>query len=328
MDAEIGSSRLVSTVGLSVFVLGIATGPLVTSPMSEWYGRRPVYLVSWTLFIIWMIPTAVATNIQTIIISRFFTGCAGGTFLAVAGGTARDLFPSHELQNPMALVASAPFIGPSTGPLLGGFINSYADWRWTHYVMIIWAVCLLVLIAIFAPETHHQIRRSAIAKKQETRGRSGVSMNRNGQSKGQMLIISLLRPFQLLSLEPMCLCLSLYSAILLGILYLFFSALPLMFETNHSMNAWQGGLTFLGIIIGMLVAAATTPIWSQVRQRLINSSKGLEDSPPEYRLPPAILGGFFTPVGLFWFAWTIYPSIHWMVPIVGSAIFGFGLVDA
>lgn len=66
------------------------------------------------------------------------------------------------------------------------------------------------------------------------------------RSTRKIIALSLLRPFQLLLLEPMCLCLNLYLAILLGILYLFFGAFPLVFRTNHDTNLWQVGLTFLG----------------------------------------------------------------------------------
>ena len=138
--------------------------------------------------------------------------------------------------------------------------------------------------------------------------------------------LSLLRPFQLLFLEPMCLCLDLYSAILLGILYLFFGAFPLVFRTNHDMDLWQIGLTFLGIMVGMLIAGASHPVFGRLRERLIekNHENTGGGSEPEYRLPPVILGGILIPIGLFWFGWTTYSSVHWIVPIVGSAVFGCG----
>lgn len=47
---------------------------------------------------------------------------------------------------------------------------------------------------------------------------------------------------------------------------------------------------------------------------------------PEGRLVPAMIGSVFLPVGLFWFAWTTYPSVHWAASVVGSAFFGFGQV--
>ena len=45
---------------------------------------------------------------------------------------------------------------------------------------------------------------------------------------------------------------------------------------------------------------------------------------PEKRLPTAMVGSFFIPVCLFWFGWSARPSIHWIMPIIGSAWFAVG----
>ncbi|CAG7561215.1 unnamed protein product [Fusarium equiseti] len=332
MNAEFNCSQIVATLGLSTFVLGIALGPVLTSPLSEYYGRRPIYLFSWTMFIIWTIPSAVAQNIQTMIIARFFTGFAGSSFLSVAGGTAGDVFEKKDIQKPMSLVSLAPFIGPAIGPLIGGFINYNTNWRWTYYVMLIWAAILMVAIVFFAPETFHPILLREKARK--LRKESGNDAYRAPMEEVhkpilETLKISVSRPFQLLFLEPMCLCLDLYSAILLGILYLFFGAFPLVFRTNHGMNLWQVGMTFLGIFVGLIIATATTPIWAKLRAGWLAKQKketGKAVSEPEYRLPPCILGAFLIPIGLFWFAWTTYSSVHWIVPIIGSGVFGCGML--
>lgn len=331
MNAEFHVSKIVATLGLSTFVMGIALGPLLTSPLSEYYGRRPIYLVSWAMFTIWTIPSAVAQNIETMIIVRFFAGFAGSTFLSVAGGTVGDVFLRSEIQKPMSLVSLAPFIGPAIGPAIGGFINYNTDWRWTWYVMIIWAVVLMLSIIFFAPETYHPILLRAKARKlRKETGNDAyrAPMENTTKSIRTTLKLSLLRPFQLLFLEPMCLCLDLYSAILLGILYLFFGAFPLVFRTNYGMNLWQAGLTWLGIMVGLLIAAGSTPIWANIRAKLLKQHEKetgqIGGSEPEFRLPPAILGAILIPCGLFWFAWTTYSSIHWIVPIIGSAVFGCG----
>jgi hypothetical protein len=137
----------------------------------------------------------------------------------------------------------------------------------------------------------------------------------------QAMGISLLRPFQLLIFEPMCLNLCLFSAILLGIIYLFFVAFPLVFETNHHFNLWENGLSFVGIMVGMLCGLATDKFWYNLRLKLVAKAGKTE---PEFRLPATIAGAMLAPVGLFWFAWTTYKSVHWIVPIIGSGFFGAG----
>lgn len=356
MEAEFGNSRIVSTLGLSLFVLGISLGPMFLSPLSEFYGRRPIYLVSWSMYVIWIIPQAVARNIATVLVARFLDGFAGSAFLAVSGGTVGDLFARQELQAPMLMFSLAPFVGPSIGPLIGGFINYNADWRWTYYVLLIWGFAILVSIVFLVPETYREFSHQFLAKCELWGGMSFTNtihldpiLIKNKASKmrkdtaderwmapnekSQKSVISavshsLLTPFQLLIFEPMCLNLCIFSAILLGILYLFFGAFPLVFRQIYGFNLWQVGLTFLGILIGMLLAACLDPVWHRIRARLVDKlsqETGVEgSSEPEFRLPPAILGSILVPAGIFMFGWSSYPWVHWIVPIIGSAIFGAG----
>ena len=125
---EFHVSRVVATLGLSLFVMGLGVSPMFLGPLSEFYGRRPIYVVSFTFFIIWLIPCAVAQNIGTELAARFIDGMAGSAFLSVAGGTVGDMFHREDLQLPMMIFTASPFIGPPIGPLLAGFINQYTNW--------------------------------------------------------------------------------------------------------------------------------------------------------------------------------------------------------
>jgi MFS family permease len=144
------------------------------------------------------------------------------------------------------------------------------------------------------------------------------------RSMTRTIVQSLYRPFLLLCLDPMCLNLCLFSSLLLSILYLFFGAFNLVFGKVYGFNLYQVGLTFVGLLVGMLLATASDPLWQRNYLRLVrnNSNK----SEPEYRLPPSIGGGIITVIGLFWFAWTINPSVHWAVPLIGAGFFGGGTV--
>ncbi|RGP60848.1 hypothetical protein FLONG3_10700 [Fusarium longipes] len=331
MEAEFGNSREISILGLSTFVLGIGLGPMLLGPMSEFYGRRPIYIVSWSMYVIWIIPQAVAQNIETVIVSRFLDGFSGSAFLAVSGGTVGDLFTAKEIQAPMLMFSIAPFVGPSIGPLIGGFINHNVDWRWTHWTLLIWAGVLWMAIVFLVPETYHPIvlrNKARQARKETGDSRWKAPTEKAEKSAISAIGTSLLRPFQLLVFEPMCLNLCIFTAILLGILYLFFGAFPIVFGNIYGFNLWRVGLSFLGILVGMVAAAGLDPVWHRIRSNLIrklNSETGIQDSSqPEFRLPPAIVGAVIVPIGIFMFGWSCYPWVHWIVPIIGSAIFGTG----
>jgi len=128
ITSEFHVSRVVATLGLSLFVMGLGIGPMILAPLSEFYGRRPIYVVSFAFFLIWLIPCAVAKNLGTELVARFIDGIAGSAFLSVAGGTVGDMFTRSELQAPMMIFTASPFIGPPVGPTIAGFINQYTSW--------------------------------------------------------------------------------------------------------------------------------------------------------------------------------------------------------
>ncbi|CAL5874945.1 uncharacterized protein PFLUO_LOCUS9248 [Penicillium psychrofluorescens] len=330
---DFNCSQEVATLGLSFFIWGLGIGPLFLSPLSEFYGRRNIYLVSFSLFLIWLIPCAVAQNIQTMLVCRFFNGLAGSAFLSVAGGTVGDLFDRHELAFPMMLYTASPFVGPEVGPLVGGFINQFTTWRWTFYVLLIWTGVLLISMVFLVPETYHPVllRRKAQKLRKETgEDRWKAPIEKLSRSVAQTVLRSMYRPLLLLALEPMCLNLCIFSAILLGILYLFFGAFQLVFDEVYGMVLWQRGLCFLGLFVGMVFAILSDPFWRRNYQRLERNhekaTQKTDDFQPEWRLPPAILGGPLVTIGLFIFAWTVYPDVHWIAPIIGSAVFGAGTI--
>ena len=259
-----------------------------------------------------------AKNIQTMLICRFFDGLSGSAYLSVAGGTVGDMFNRETLQLPMLIYTGSPFIGPSIGPLIGGFINQYTNWRWTFYVLLIWSGVNLGLIALFVPETYHPVLLRAKARqlrKETGEDRWIAPMEKMNKSIPRTIAYSLLRPMQLLFLEPMCLNLCLFSAILLGILYLFFGAFPLVFEGNHGFTLSQTGLAFLGIFVGMVLGSFLDPLFHRNYVRLIKQREEatgeVGGSEPEYRLPPAIVGAFLVPAGLFMFAVSTPISSCW-----------------
>lgn len=131
MTREFGSSRIINTLGLSTFVFGLGIAPMVLGPLSEFYGRRIIYLVAFGGFFVFLIPCAVAQNIETMLVVRFFDGFFGSAFLSVAGGTVGDMFTKDTLQAPMLIYSASPFLGPATAPVFGGFINSNVSWRWS-----------------------------------------------------------------------------------------------------------------------------------------------------------------------------------------------------
>ncbi|OXG71371.1 hypothetical protein C349_07215 [Cryptococcus neoformans var. grubii Br795] len=153
MEAEFGVSRLVCTLSVSLFVLGMAIGPLLTGPISEFTGRRRVLLCSIVCNFLLNIPVAFANNISVHLVFRFLSGFAGAAFGAVSGGVISDVFPNKKVGTPMIIFTTVMLIGPVIGAIISALINANANWRWTYITVIIWAFVLSMLVYFLVPET-------------------------------------------------------------------------------------------------------------------------------------------------------------------------------
>ncbi|KAK6063145.1 major facilitator superfamily transporter [Seiridium cupressi] len=127
---EFGTSDTVAILGISLFVVGFAVGPLLWAPLSEMYGRQILFFGTYAALTSFNAGCAGAQNIETLIICRFFAGAFGSSPLTNAGGVIADMFPASQRGQAMAIFAAAPFLGPVIGPIVGGFLGAGAGWRW------------------------------------------------------------------------------------------------------------------------------------------------------------------------------------------------------
>ncbi len=140
----------------------------------------------------------------------------------------------------------------------------------------------------------------------------------------QLLKISVSRPWIFLFREPIVLLFSIYVALVNGILYMSIAAFPIVYGELRGWSCGVVSLAFLGIVLGVIFAILYG-IWDNRRYIKIAKIDVSVPVPPEIRLSPAMVGSFALPIGLFWFAWTNYPSVHFMVSISACVPLGFGM---
>ncbi|KAG2493227.1 hypothetical protein HYH03_008643 [Edaphochlamys debaryana] len=325
---DLGASPEGAVAGISAFVLGFALGPLLWAPLSEVVGRRAVFIWTYAALVLFNAACAVAPGLVSLVVLRFLAGAFGSSPLTNAGGTIADMFGAGQRGLALSVFAAAPFMGPVIGPIVGGFTSQAVGWRWVMWVCTIYTGCVLAVGVLLFPETYAPVllRRRA-AKLSAATGREYRSKYEAGEPlrPSALLATALTRPWALLLTEPIVLLLSLYMAIIYGVLYLCFAAFPIVYQKGHGWSAGLGGLAFTGMAAGMLLAVAYN-VWENGRYVRLCARLPGGAAPPEARLPPAIIGGAVMPVGLFWFAWTNGPGVHWAVSIAGTVPFGFGMV--
>ncbi|KAH6886879.1 putative MFS multidrug transporter [Thelonectria olida] len=315
----------VFVLGVSLFVIGFAIGPAVWAPLL--YGREILWITSHIAMVAFIGGSAGSRNMPTLLVLRFFAGTFGGSPLVNSGGVIADLFPPAQRGLAMTVYCVAPFLGPILGPVVGGFVSENIGWRWVQGLCCICIGAIGILGVIFVPETYGPVLLAKRASRlSRTNGKIYISLLDKSQGKkkpSEVFKRALVRPWVLLFWEPIVLVASLYMAIIYGTVYMFMSAMPIVFNQGRGWSVGIGGLAFTGVAVGIILGLVYA-IWDNNGRymRLLLS----ETATAESRLPPATIGAVALPIGMFAFAWTNYPGIHWSASITLSAPFGIGCV--
>ncbi|KAJ5496982.1 Major facilitator superfamily domain general substrate transporter [Penicillium fimorum] len=329
-------STEVFILGLSLFVLGFAIGPALWGPLSlvanvgsrsEIHGRQILWIITHIAMVAFLEGSAGSQNVATLLILRFFAGTFGGSPLVNSGGTISDLFPPTQRGLALTIYCVAPFLGPILGPIVGGFVSDNIGWRWFQGVCVIFIGIIGILGIVFIPETYSPVllqrRARKLAKADDKVYVSILEKNQGKKKLSEVFKRVLFRPWIFLFLEPIVLIASLYMATIYGTVYMFMGAMTIVYSEGSGWSEGIGGLSFLGIA-GGIIFGLIYAIWdNNSRYMKLFAAKS---ATAESRLPPAIVGGVALPIGMFAFAWTNYPSIHWSASIILSAPFGFGCV--
>ncbi|KAI2794319.1 Major facilitator superfamily multidrug transporter FLU1 [Penicillium oxalicum] len=327
VSSQFHISSEVSTLGLSLYVLGFAMGPIVWAPFSELQGRRPPLLLSMFGFTIFQFAAATAENVQTIMLSRFFGGFFGACPLAVVAAVLADMYNNRVRGLAIVVFAMTVFTGPLIASTVGGFIVQGLGWRWTENLTGIMGASALLIDLVFLHETYPPI--ILVHKAAELRRRTsnwGIHAKQEEIEVDYRELVqkNLLRPIKLLFLEPIVLFLSIYMAFLYGLLYLFLTAYPIVFQSIHGFAPGVAGLPYWGLVIGEICGGIYIILTQPSYNRKLDANHGVPI--PEWRMPPAIIGSVAFAAGLFWFGWSGFKAqIHWAIPMTSGLLIGFGL---
>ena len=318
------TSPLLSSFAVSVWVLGYFFGPLFLGPLSEMYGRWPVYIATNILFTVFNIATAVSPSLSALIVFRFFAGTSGAGPLTVGSGTLGDLIKPENRGKMIAVWSVGPLLGPVLGPIAGGYLGENLGWRWICWILAILAGIGAIACILLQEETYPVtlIDRKVRRLREETGNSSLESVYYIDRKPSHVFSRSIMRPLRLFVFSPTVTALSLYQGIMFGFLYLLFTTFPLVFKQQYNFSTGNIGLTYLGSGIGSIISLVTTGLTLDMLAKRLAGTGAFK---PEHRLPPLIPACFFIPIGLFWYGWTAENKAHWILPIFGTVFNGFGI---
>lgn len=343
-----GVTHVEGSLGLALYVLGYGIGCLLFSPLSEVpaIGRNPPYAISGFLFVILCVPTALVDNFAGLMVLRFLLGFMASPCLATAGASLGDIWTMAEFPFAVALWAAVATLGPALGPTLSSYAVKSLGWRFSSWELLIIAGPVYLLMLLTLPESSGPTILYYKAKRmREETGNQNLMSNAERIQKDlhvkALLFDALVKPWEINALDPAILFTTVYMGLCYGVYYSFFEvspflplsthphtntkpqSLPLVYPVYYAFTAESTGLIFLVILPACVLAFTVHVLY--LKYRVFPRLKTNTFGDLENHLLPGLAASPLIAIGLFIFAWTARPSIHWMAPTFGLGLTIFGI---
>jgi multidrug resistance protein len=346
-------SPTITNLSVALYMLSMSIFPLWWSSFSETLGRRTIYVVSFVLFVIFGVLSAIATNIGMLIAMRVLSGGAAASVQAVGAGTIADIWEPKERGRAMGVFYLGPLCGPLFAPIIGGALAQRFGWRATQWFLAIYGGVLLVFLTFALPETL-RARKAIVEQAKEngdlkteaevaveggldspqatTKATSTLhrsSTHRSVAQKSAKYVKILKRCF----LDPLKIILLLrfpavaitcyYASITFGSLYF----LNISIETTFSHSPYNFSTVIIGLLyipnsLGYFFASVLGGRWLDYimkreakRKGRITAEGKLIFKPEDRMRENAWIAGFVFPAALIWYGWSAEKGVHWIVPV-------------
>ena len=234
------------TLLVSIWELGEGFGPFFVGPLSERFGRMPVYHFGNLLFILCSVAAALSLNIAMLIAFRFLNGFVI-TSLTLGPSTVGDLFKKEERGSAMAIAIAVPLIGPFAAPIIGGLIAARNGWRWTIWMMVCAVGAISCLSLVFLRETYRvEILERKVKRLQTSTGNPLLRSRYHDAAERQSPLRAMKRPLKMLLFSPIVFIIYFYTALTYGLSYLILTTLTDIMESTYGFGEGVVGLSFLG----------------------------------------------------------------------------------
>lgn len=286
MAKSFGVQAVDLNIGISAYLITLA----VLIPASGWiadrFGARKIFMLALAIFTLASVLCGLSTTLECFLAMRILQGVGGALMVPVGRLAVLRTTPKHQLITAIATLTWPALVAPIIGPPLGGFITSYANWRWIFFINVPLGLLAIALALRCIPNIRDNDRRpfdlpgfvaTAVAMvslvyAMELLGaqhpESGLTIALLGLGVGAFAFS--LRHFRrtawpMIRLDAMQVPTfrvtmyggSLFRASISAVPFL----LPLMFQVGFGMNAFQAGSLVLAVFVGNLtIKPATTPL--------------------------------------------------------------------
>ncbi|KAI0638936.1 MFS general substrate transporter [Trametes polyzona] len=344
-DLHATASQISWTLSLFVLIQGVV--PLLWSVMSELKGRKLVYIVSIILFVGGSIGAALSPSIGLLIGMRCVQAAGSSAVLAIGAATLADIYDTHERGAKMGLYYSAPLLGPSIGPILGGGLTQGFDWRACFWFLVIFGGVNTILFVFFFKDTFRRERSLAyqrvlkrnLEENRREEEKSRVSSSNDGENKPEPQIsdvevgdhqhapptfsdirlsvkdvdpvMPMLRVLRYLN-NPVIL---IASGFIYGFSYSILYTTARVLGSQYGYDALHTGLVLLSFGVGSVAGSILGGKWSDITLARVHRKSGGQMF-PEMRLQSTFFGMIFLPPSIFAYGWVVRENVHIAAPCV------------
>ncbi len=286
MARSFGVQAVDLNIGISAYLITLA----VLIPASGWiadrFGARKVFTLALAIFTLASVLCGLATSVDQFVAMRVLQGMGGALMVPVGRLAVLRTTPKHLLITAIATLTWPALVAPIIGPPLGGFITSYANWRWIFFINVPLGLIAIVLALRIIPDIYEESRRPfdtpgfiatsvamvSLVCAMEMMGAQQVNTGITLAllAIGVVTMIYALRHFRraewpMIRLDALQVPTfrvtmyggSLFRASISAVPFL----LPLLFQVGFGMDAFHSGLLVLAVFVGNLtIKPATTPL--------------------------------------------------------------------
>lgn len=151
MAVDLHESALRLSVAVTAYLIALAIFIPISGWVADRFGPRRIYCASMLVFVLGSAACGFAHTIQMLVLGRFVQGMGGSMMAPVGRLILTRGVEKRALVQVMNFMLMPALIGPTVGPIVGGFITTYASWRWNFFINAPIGVLGIVLAARFIP---------------------------------------------------------------------------------------------------------------------------------------------------------------------------------
>ncbi|KAK3904153.1 hypothetical protein C8A05DRAFT_32077 [Staphylotrichum tortipilum] len=346
MSVDLGVSQAITNFTISFYMLAMSIFPLWWSSFSETVGRRTIYIISFAIFLLFSILSAVSANIAMLVVMRILAGGASASVQAVGAGTIADIWVPAERGRAMGIFYLGPLVGPLCAPIIGGALSQGFGWRATMWFLSIYGGVMILLLIFGLPETLPRPPQPVSAPPATDdaapagdpsplqRVSTRQSAKKHTRAAAGTLKRILLDPLAvILYLRQPPVFLTVYSASIafFALFVLNISIQSTFSSPPYSFRPIPLGACYLAPSLGYILASTFGGRWidyimaREARKAERYDAEGRLVYLPEDRVRENMwLAAVLYPGAMVWFGWTAGKGVHFMVPSVANFFFGLG----